>query len=442
MYFFSVLFGLIQFALISYILIAEVKKKSAAAFLWATLFVMFAFPHLVTAIIEDMAFSTETILKSSVFVVGFCLVYLLFRSRKSVGFVALRANRFFEIGESGIEGTAFEQLCFFLFLIAIIGYIASIVRAEGGMMNTSWSGARSIQHGYVSIAGLAIRFIFMFSGLSLFFFLTGRRIKAGIVLLLFCILVLITRNRVQILPVLLFFISLYLLKIKTIRTGHIITGIVLGIGVIYIVYAIRAFRYLGTISNALSNLSWEYINTMVLKFLGSNNGELGLRQYFYFFIEQKNGFEGFNRGYTYIRMLLVYIPSQFTFGLKPQSFDLYMGKAIGMIAGGTTHPTLFADCFGNLNWFGIALGGVWAGIANGIDSVISRERENLYKILLFYLASYSFVVIGRGSVYNGFEEFAWGFLFLYLLKTYLFKLTRVRLVFGNKTSCSQIADTH
>ena len=107
-----------------------------------------------------------------------------------------------------------------------------------------------------------------------------------------------------------------------------------------------------------------------------------------------------------------------------------MGQAIGMVAGGSTHPTLFGDCFGNLYWFGILLGGLWAELANRIDLLISKQKYDFFKIMFFFLASYSFVVIGRGSVYNGFEEFAWGVLFLSLLKCFSPRLIKVHFYHG------------
>ena len=126
---------------------------------------------------------------------------------------------------------------------------------------------------------------------------------------------------------------------------------------------------------------------------------------------------------------MVYIPSRFSFGLKPQSFDLYMGQAIGMAAGGSMHPTLFGDCFGNFYWFGIWAGGLWAGFANFIDKLISKQRYSFFKIMIFFLSSYSYVVMGRGSVYNGFEVLAWGVLILRIIKVFFIRLANVHFVF-------------
>jgi len=186
--------------------------------------------------------------------------------------------------------------------------------------------------------------------------------------------------------------------------------------VIYIVYGIRALRYLGTLENIIDGFSWSYLNDMIKTFIVSQNGELGLRQFFYFFISEDNKFEGFNQGYTYIRMLLVFLPSRWSFGIKPESFDLYMGNAVGMAAGGSMHPTLFGDCFGNLYWFGVLLGGFWAFFANRVDSLITSQKNKFFKIMIFFLAAYTFVVSGRGSVYNGFEKLAWGVVILFLFK--------------------------
>ena len=275
MYFISLVLGIIQLLLIGFILISEIKRKSPAVFLWATLIIMFGIPHLVTAIFEDMNYSSAVIAQASLFVIGFCIIYLLIRKKRTVNFVKLEENKFFLIHSSKIENTVFARMCFGIFLIAIIGYTLYFIRANGDILNTSWASVRSTEKSYVSFVGLAERIIFMFSGLSMFYFLTNRRVKSAVVLLLFAVMVLVTRNRVEVLPILIFFIVLYLLKIKKIKIKHIVIGIALAILVIYIVYGIRAFRWLGSLSNAFSSFSIEYINKTVLGFISSKDGELG-----------------------------------------------------------------------------------------------------------------------------------------------------------------------
>lgn len=429
MYFINIVLGITQLLIIGYILICEVHRKSPIVFLWATLLVMFGIPHLLSGFIHDVNYSYGILSQASIFVIGFCIIYLISRRKKKCVFY-YRDEKSGEIGfNTEMPGTLLELICFTIFLVSITVYLIDVIRSQGGLLNTSWATGREITDNYVDISGLTSRLLFTFSGLSVYYFLTKRK-KTGIfVILLFAILVLVTRNRVQGLPVFIFIVVLFLMKIEKIEVKHIIIAAALGVTFIYIIYAIRAFRYMGTLSNAISNFSWDYINTTVKDFLSDGNGELGLRQYFYYFIEQDNNFEGFNRGYTYIRMLLVYIPAGFTFGLKPEGFDLYMGQAVGMAAGGSMHPTLFGDCFGNLYWFGILLGGLWALIANVIDLMINNQRDDYFKILLYCLAAYSFVIIGRGSVYNGFGFFAWGALFLFIIKVIFGKYKKVRIRF-------------
>lgn len=426
MYLLALVFGIIQSLLIGYILYSEIRKKSPAVFLWGTLMIMFGIPHFMTALLEDFKYSSSVINDASLFVTGFCLIYIFFRSKENVSYITLTNDKKFQIDSSSIEDSLFEKVCFGIFLFAIIGLMLSIIQSQGGILNASWSSIRSVEREYVGFSGIVGRLVFTFSGFSLFFFLTKRKTKALLVILLFIGLVLLTRNRVQLLPVFIFMASLYLLKLKTIRLSRIVVGGILICGIIYLVYAIRAFRYLGDLSHALANFSLEYINSTVMMFINNRDGELGLRQWFYFFIQMDNNFEGFNQGITYIRMLLVYLPMQWSLGLKPPSFDLYMGRAIGMAEGGSMHPTLFGDCFGNLYWFGMLLGIFWALLANLIDFQISRQKYSFFKIMLYFLASYFFVVAGRGSVYNGFQVYAWGVLILAAFKMFLLRMIRIR----------------
>ena len=431
------LLGILQFFLIAYITIIETKKKSSAVFLWSTLLLMFGVTHLITCFFMDLSYSVDVISQASLFVILFCILYLAIRNKSGLAFIQIKENEKNEINISQFQGSILEYLFLILFVVSIISYLVNVVDGQGGVFYSSWATARQIDSDYISIWGLLIRLVFMLSGLGLYYFLTKRKLYAVIVLLLFVVMVIITRNRVQMIPVLIFPITLFLIKINRIKIKHVLGAGIIGIFVILVVYGVRAFRYLGTLSNAFDNVSWEYLNTQILTFILNQDGELALRQYFYYFIQNDNNFEGFNSGVTYIRMLLVYFPSQFVFGLKPQSFDLFMGQAIGMDVGGSTHPTLFGDCFGNFSWLGVLLGAFWAFYANSIDRLVISQKNDFYKIMLFYLGSYAYIVIGRGSVYNGFEMFAWGALILCLTKKFLGYLSNVRLVRGKSNTLSK-----
>ena len=429
MYIVNIIFGIIQIILIGFILYDEVNKKSSAVFLWATLLLMFGLPHLVAAITLDKEYSVDVLVDASVFVTLFCLLYIVFRRKRPVDYVRL-SDTDFTIVNTEVNCTEFEIFCVVIFVASIVLYMMDFAASQGGLLNTSWGNARTVSESYVNLSGLATRIIFAFSGIPLYLFMTKRRCPALIIAVLLVLMVLLTRNRVQIIPVLAFPIALMLLKIKTVKPRHILMAGFMAVAVIYIVYGIRAFRWLGTLQHALDTFTFDYLNRQILEFLQNQDGELGLRRIFYQFIDNDNQYDGFNQGATYLRMLLVFIPSKLTFGLKPESFDLTMGRAIGMAEGGSTHPTLFGDCFGNLGWYGILLGIFWAEFCNIVDYIIERQPDDFFKVMIYFLATYAYVVMGRGSVYNGFQVLAWGILILYVFRLFLSKATMKKIEIG------------
>lgn len=105
---------------------------------------------------------------------------------------------------------------------------------------------------------------------------------------------------------------------------------------------------------------------------------------------------------------MVYIPTKWSLGLKPTDFAIKMGAATGMGVGGSTHPTLFGDCFANLGFAGCLLGVFWALYATFFDKMIDSHDSYFVKILLFVLNAVAYCIMGRGSVYNGFWFVAFG----------------------------------
>ena len=84
-------------------------------------------------------------------------------------------------------------------------------------------------------------------------------------------------------------------------------------------------------------------------------------------------------------MLLVFIPTRWSLGLKPDDFAIIMGSAIGMGPGGSTHPTLFGDCFANLGMYGVLLGIFWGIYATSMDYITIKRKTKTGQVLLFVL---------------------------------------------------------
>lgn len=121
-------------------------------------------------------------------------------------------------------------------------------------------------------------------------------------------------------------------------------------------------------------------------------------------------------------MLLVYLPTRWSLGLKPPDFAISMGHAVGMLPGGSVHPTLFGDCFANFNYFGMLMGVFWAYFVKLTDKIYIyfAKRNFLFGACVYILMCCYYVIIGRGSVYNPFTFVAYGLPFVYLLQKFIF----------------------
>jgi hypothetical protein len=268
---------------------------------------------------------------------------------------------------------------------------------------------------------------FSLSGMPLFLWIKKKYKQSIFCLVLVMIVTIITRNRILVLPILVFFLALYIMNIKKLQVKHIIFAGVAGILVIYIVYALRVFRHYGTIGVFLREFNFTEFFDKINLYIATDNGELGLRNDFYFFVENDNKFKGFGEWATYIRMLLVYIPTRFSFGLKPADFAQTMGAATGMVVGGSTHPTLFGDCYANAGVFGIFLGIFWAIYCSIGDKIVMKCKNQALKALIYCLLAVTYVIIGRGSVYNSFFFVAYGLPVLWLIISILKKLPKIKI---------------
>lgn len=396
-----------QFVLIACICVYEVKRKSPAVFLWATLMVMFGVMHLLSVFTSNSMYSDATLNKASLFVVGFCLMYIITRN-----ILCLSQGSHYPLLLSGMDDREKDNISVLIILFSLVAFLMcyKLISHAGGLMNVSWASGRDYTGslGYGNSAQLYNILYFSLSGLPIYLWLKKRRIACFLCIAIIACLTILTRNRIQILPALVCFLSIYIIRIRKIQIKHVIFAAIAGIFVIYLVYALRVFRHYGTIAVFLRAFNAKEFFNKINEYIATDNGELGLRNDFYFFVEGKNQFKGFNELATYVRMLLVYIPTRFSFGLKPDDFAITMGAAIGMVEGGSTHPTLFGDCYANANVFGIFLGCFWACYCSIADRIIIKCKNQVLKALFFGLFAVTFIIMGRGSVYNPFFNVAWG----------------------------------
>ena len=107
-------------------------------------------------------------------------------------------------------------------------------------------------------------------------------------------------------------------------------------------------------------------------------------------------------------MLLVYLPTGLSGGIKPPDFAISMGIAAGGDATSSMHPTVFGDCYANLGGWGVMIGAFWAALVSVLDKLVLKFKDPYYMLMGYILCSSSYVIIARGAVYNGFANIAWG----------------------------------
>ena len=432
----TLVLGILQFILITYILLDEFKHKTSATFLWATLFLMFGVMHLLVSISGDYEYSNIVLSEASLFVIIFCVMYIFARQILGRKLMLLNKDRFtHEILEK--EYSLEDSNVTILFLIFIIVFAAKIIpflRYSGSLLNTSWGGGRgySTSLDYANSQQIIRILFYALSGIVICCAMKRKWILVAITVFISLFEVIITRNRIEILPIACSLVSIFIFRNKRINLKVVIAGVIGSVAIIYIVYGLRVFRHYGTLGTFIQQFNLADFNERVSRYIETDNGELGLRKSFYYFIKYNNNFPGFGKMHTYIRMLLIYVPTRWSFGLKPSDFAITMGSALGNAAGVSTHPTLFGDCYANLGIFGVLLGLFWGMYCNLADLVTLKQKTTTSAILVYVLNAVVFTIVGRGSVYNAFWFLAYG-VPLIMISSYAKRHIHIKVILGKKT---------
>ncbi len=425
----TALLGVVQFFLITYILIIEFRYKSCATFLWATLFIMFGIMHLIASFTGDYTYSNSVLAEASIFVIMFCLMYIFIRQIFGQRVMRLNQNKmqYENLLYSFDADKKVLQVLFLLFLIVNFVKLFPQIQSAGGLYATSWSSGRAYTTSldYANSLQVVRIFFYALSGVFTCFLIKKQNNFFLIAAFLSLFSIIVTRNRIEILPLVCSLLSLFIFKNKKINMRVMLFGALSAVAMIYVIYGLRVFRHYGSIENFIATVELADFIERINTYIKTDNGELGLRKGFYHFILFDNDFPDFGKFHTYLRMMFVYLPTRWSFGLKPSDFAITMGQALGGAAGVSTHPTLFGDCYANLGMFGIVLGMLWGCYCNVTDWVIVRQKSNLASVLIYVLNAVVFVIIGRGSIYNGFWYIAYAVPLIFI-GAYIWKNIRIK----------------
>lgn len=433
----AIFLGIIQFLLIGIISVIELRKKSPAVFLWGTLALMYGVMHLFSSIMHKTQYPKSALIDTSIFVILFCLLYLMTR----VFLSKLSGRNFNKFNTENLKKHLLNTkttLLSIIFMLIVLRSIYVLATHSGGLFSSSWSVNREYATGlgYLSIDKILKIIFFTISGLPFITYIQKKYKLTAIMILMVVFSLIVTRNRIEILPIAVFMLMLVIFKKNKIKISTILTLGLIGFFVIYGIYGIRIFRHAGTVDNFLSMYSVSSFNDRVFEHISTDNGDLGLRRHFYYFMSMDNNFNGFGQAATYLRMLMIYVPTRLAGGLKPSDFAVTMGAAVGASVGGSIHPTLFGDAYANLGWLGITLGIYWAVFAEIGDRIILSKKSMMDAILIYVIFAINYVVIGRGSVYNGFVYIAYGIPII-IISRYMYRLFPFKFVLRKKSNLQQ-----
>lgn len=400
----DIVLGLLQLLSICFIILIEHRKRSVSLFLWGMLFLMFGLPHFVAVLLRMYDYPVRIMNDASLFVILFNTIYLVCRTPFPI---RAREVRRVEATASCSHERNLARALFLSLLTSLALMVLFSIIAFGGIGNASYGRFYTHPHSPyefgLGLMTIAANYLLFGSGGIILQFLQARQRGYALVA---CISVgffaVLTGNRITILPLLVSIIWWY---VSTHRTGLAKQVVILGIAAfvaVYVVYGLRTLRSYA-LHQVLEVLRFNVFNERILRSLMTGDGELGLREVFYYFLYRNNEFPGFGEGRTYIRLLLIALPTGLSGGLKPPDFAITMGSAkIGDFSNTTysTHPTLYGDCYANLSWYGVLLAVFWALFVTLIDRVLSKHSavmRNAQSVLFGCM----YAIIGRGSVYNG-----------------------------------------
>ena len=408
--------SIIQLLLIIAIIYFEYSRKSASVFLWAMLFLLFGIMHCKTVFTRANEFPVWVYDSASVFVICFCVIYLLTRIVFCPVYT-IRLPKFTEENNLTDGNKRFLNITIIILSLTVAYRVYAVASFSGGLLNTSWSMGRdaSASKDYFSEDQVIICLYNYACSAILLSIFYKKRIQAIYCILLVFFCAIITRNRIVFLPILVSIIAYYLYNGTRLSLKKIL--ILLGIGAfsILVIYALQIFRYYGNFIQLYEQFDINDFDSKILTNISNDKGDIGLREVFYYFIYNNNNFENFGKGHSYIRLFLVFLPTSYSGGLKPPDFAISMGTAMNTgIKGFSTHPTLFGDCYANFGYYGVFLGIFWAGFMQIFDFLINKQKRLEIKLCLIMLCGNAYIIIGRGSVYNAYIWMIYGIILMFI----------------------------
>lgn len=383
------------------ILSIEYKLKSVSLVLWGGLLVFFLLPHAVDIFIGPPEYTLNTYNKASLFAFLFNIIYLttrlLLANSKKIRLLDFKSSKLKNFDDS------YLKTLFIFLLVSFVFLVYFVITTFGGFFNFSWidifderGGFSYTMFTYLFTMCLPLPFLSHFYKKKYIFFCT---------LVIMLIIIFLFRIRTYLIPITIPFIISYLRSDKfKINIGNVFKTLIISVSTIILIVGIGVLKAFASLSDFYNSFTFSNFMDDLYSIAFSKYGELGLRNAFYFYLENDNHFANFGIGLGYLRLILLPIPTFMSLGIKPQDFAMDMAMAYDPINStvgvNSMHPTLYGDCYANLGWYGILLGVFWAFFTFIGDQLTITTSKNIIFISLIAAYSYTYTLIARGAVYN------------------------------------------
>jgi len=410
-------------------LYVEMRNRSLSIFLWAGIIVFFGFSHSLQ--MGSSVISNAVLNEASQFVCLFCVTYIMIRI---VLKLLIKDNLAIKRDEdlTDVKIQRFTDFMYYSFLFSTLIYVVWVVLYAGSIGGISKQLIYSFRTS--SFWVLLLNYLWQATvPVSLFYLIINNKKRFSICV--FCIVAksLISFTRTYLIEL---FVAITLYKLfqnKKINFNKILGGGIIAFSAIYGMYILRAFRYYYSFSD-LGIVSWGELNQKAINFIETQSGDIFLSKFFYGLLQYENWVDGIVPGASYIRLLMLPIPSSVSFGLKPTDICITLGSFFGTnfnlnsVVSYTVTPTLFGDLYANFLWYGCIIGGlIWAFIVSLLDH-IALKMNYTKRIFVIMLISSAYINIARGSVYNPFCNILYGIAIQFLLYEISIRCLKIKFV--------------
>src|SRR5699024_10327563 len=299
----------------------SIREKSLSILFWISLLIFFDLPHTLEVIRSDSSLYSESILnQASLFVFTFNMLFIIMTSIYNM--ITINNQNTLNMFEKKEVNKRFYSYQLVLLVLSLVIWSYGLYQVNGKILGSTWTDMRNVKPLY-SMAG---NYLFLASVGCVFSFFYLKRKKLFLIsLVVTFIFIILVKSRSNIIPVIGPFFIYFLYKSRfNIRT--ISRVLLIGITIIFSVFFLQQFRYIGSVENIEFDTIIE-VTQETVESIAEGGGEFNLRNGFYLFLENRNNFNNFNEGNTYKRLLLLPFPSSL-FEFKPNDFAFDMYNAL------------------------------------------------------------------------------------------------------------------